>query len=448
MKPLTKCVLTILLLSVQIQIGWAAIPPLICLDRHAAPQGQDNEYYDGFYIGAGGCLYDPVNTDIKDVPPFAPMIRAPGSHFWWHVNGASTSPKQAALQLRDIAQTIHAPVIGIYNASADNGTSADDLSEGFIKRHTPPIRTLVTQILLALDQHQEVYVRGGSQGTVIISAALKQVHQILSEGLFHTQIEAERAMRRIAVETNASITFIYPDGPRYVHYVNILDPTQVLGVLNPNSHPGKSAVIVLFKAVVTPFEEQYKNLMPKGIFFLSRHGQSAYLSHRIGFDEAYSYSNPLGLVTPVSYHKIQRQCAGSELLNRCGSAPLNSVTYTAAKDAWKLYQIWQAVSFARQIWIISQSALDSMPADSVCQSIEDNYPAGLANLFPNLMLCASASPTTLSSNVAGIQAPDDLLQEIAPNLYARLQGLTSGQAGSSAGDSTGTSTNVNEPVAP
>ncbi len=444
MKTNIKYILLTLLLSLQVQISQAAIPPLICLDRHAAPQGQDNEYYDGFYIGAGGCLYDPVNTDIKDVPPFAPIIRAPGSHFWWHVNGASTSPKQAALQLRDIAQAIHAPVIGIYNASADNGTTPDDLSEGFIKRHTPPIRTLMTQILLALDQHQEVYVRGGSQGTVIISAALKQVHKTLSEGLFHTQIEAEREMRRIAVETNASITFIYPDGPRYVHYVNVLDPTQPLGVLNPNSHPGKGAVIILFKAVVMPFEQQYKNLMPIGIFFLSRHGQSAYLSHRIGFDEAYSYSNPLGLVTPISYHKVERQCSGPDLLNRCGSAPLNSVAYTAAKDAWKLYQIWQAVSFARQVWIISQSALNSMPAGSICQIIEDNYPADLANLFPAPMLCASASPSTPPSNPAGIQGPDDLLQEIAPNLYARLQGLTSSPAAAN----TGASSDVNEAAMP
>jgi len=319
MKKLVRFVLMTLFLVLQIPVSQAALPALVCQDRHATPTGQDNLYYDGFYIGADGCLYDPASVDLKDVPALQPSSRAPDGHLWWVVNGAATTPAQASLQMQYIAETIHAPVIGIFNASPDAGRFRDQLGEGFIKRHTRPIRTLTTQLRLALDQQQAVYVRGDSQGAVIISAALQQAKAALSAGPLRTTRAAERQLRRISVETDGGITSFYPDGPRYVHFVNVLDPIQPLGVLDPLSHPGAGAVIVLFEAVVEPLEAQYKQLDDRGIYLLSRHGLSAYLSRWVDYETAYSFSNPLGPARRITYRQIQRRCADPGSSSRCGT---------------------------------------------------------------------------------------------------------------------------------
>ena len=284
------------------------LPELHCTDVHAAPSGQSNYYYDGFFIGAGGCLYDPANTDIKDVPPLLGPLGDNGQRIW-DVNGGETTPEEAAYQFSAIAISTDTPVIGIYNAASDSGkliTSPQDIAKGYILRNTPSIRSIATQLLLALDRGETdtVLLRGGSQGPVLMSRALQQVRQELAKR-FHTQDEINQAMAALRVETHGSTARGFPDGPRYVHYINLLDPaSQAFGVLAPGSHPGKHAVVVIFAATTSPLEAEFKELKTVDKVLLSLHGEGNYLDHRVAFDIAYDRSNPNGKPVIVPYQQL------------------------------------------------------------------------------------------------------------------------------------------------
>jgi len=92
-----------------------------------------------------------------------------------------------------------------------------------------------------------------------------------------------------------------------VHYANRLDAAvESLGVLSPGSHPGASAVIVTFSGRADPSETQYQTLSPTWKLFLSTHGQTVYLAHRVPFTQAYSHANSKGAVTTVSYDQLKR----------------------------------------------------------------------------------------------------------------------------------------------
>jgi hypothetical protein len=284
------------------------LPELHCTDVHAAPSGQSNYYYDGFFIGAGGCLYDPANTDIKDVPPLLGPLGDNGQRIW-DVNGGETTPTAAAYQMLSIAISTDTPVIGIYNASSDSGkliTSPQDIAKGYVLRNTASIRSIATQLLLALDrgETETVLLRGGSQGPVLMSRALQQVRQELAKR-FHTQAEINQAMAALRVETHGSTARDFPDGPRYVHYLNLLDPAgQALGVLATGGHPGKHAVIVVFASVTPPLEDEFKTLKTVDKVLLRLHGEGNYLDHRVPFDIAYGRSNPNGKPVIVSYDQL------------------------------------------------------------------------------------------------------------------------------------------------
>jgi hypothetical protein len=284
------------------------LPELHCTDIHAAPSGQSNYYYDGFFIGAGGCFYDPANTDIKDVPPLLGPLGDNGQRIW-DVNGGETTRIEASYQMLSIAISTDTPVIGIYNASSDSGkliTSPQDIAKGYVLRNTPSIRSIATQLLLALDRGETdtVLLRGGSQGPVLMSRALQQVRQELAKR-FHTQAEVNQAMAPLRVETHGSTARDFPDGPRYVHYLNLLDPAaQALGVLAPGGHPGQHAVVVVFASVTPPLEDEFKTLKPVEQVLLRLHGEGNYLDHRVPFDLAYGRSNPNGKPVIVPYDQL------------------------------------------------------------------------------------------------------------------------------------------------
>jgi hypothetical protein len=140
----------------------------------------------------------------------------------------------------------------------------------------------------------------------LLSEALKQIRAHYERATL-TNIRLKQIMQRIMIETHGGVAHGYPDGPRYVHYANLLDAAvQSLGVLSPGSHPGASAVIVTFSGRAEPSEAKYQSLSPAWKLFLSTHGQTVYLAHRVPFAQAYSHANPQGPVTTVSYNQLKR----------------------------------------------------------------------------------------------------------------------------------------------
>jgi len=224
----------------------------------------------------------------------------------WDVNGASTTPEDAAYEIMAIAITTKTPTIGIYNASSDDDSQLQDLAKGYILRNVPSIRSIANQLLLAYERQDTdtILLRGGSQGTVLMSRALQQVRATLAKR-FRGQDQLNQAMASFQVETHGSVVRNFPDGPRYVHYVNLLDPApRLLGVLATQSHPGLRAVIVVFAAKTRPLEGQYEDLTKFFRIFLSLHGEGNYLGHRVAFPIAYSRSQPDGLPKIVAYQQL------------------------------------------------------------------------------------------------------------------------------------------------
>lgn len=276
-----------------------ALPQMNCTDPHAAPAGQPNAYYDGFFIGAQGCLYDPANTDIKNVPPMVGPKGDNGQRIW-DVNGASTTPQNAAYQFLAIATSTDIPVVGIYDAASGK---PGQLAQGYLNNHTPSVRSITAQVLAVLDRQETdtVLLRGGSEGTLLIDQALRVALQTLRK----QGKNASQAMASLRVETHGSVVRNFPDGPRYVHYANLLDPiSSTAGVLATGSHPGKSAVIVVFAAKTLPLEGEYEQLTKPFQILLSLHGEGNYLDHRVPFETAYAHSNPKGQPQIVTYQQL------------------------------------------------------------------------------------------------------------------------------------------------
>jgi len=107
--------------------------------------------------------------------------------------------------------------------------------------------TLRQVLMQALTQHKPLWLRANSQGAAELAQALYAVRHQLEQGLVAERVD--RIMSLLQVETAGSASADFPDGPRYVHYVNIKDPvSQYLGMLKPASHPGRGAVIACFDA--------------------------------------------------------------------------------------------------------------------------------------------------------------------------------------------------------
>ena len=95
-----------------------------------------------------------------------------------------------------------------------------------------------------------------------------------------SKAEVEKTMSRVNVETFGAAAATYPDGPKYVHYVNNRDMVPTLfglgGSVDPAAflkHAGKDAVVHRFG--------------DGGINLVANHMlQDTYLKHRVPFEDA------------------------------------------------------------------------------------------------------------------------------------------------------------------
>ena len=86
---------------------------------------EQDKQYDGFLLGAGGCLYDPSKYTIDNIPAVAPVTRSgdlsgkvkkpnlPGVF----VNGKGNTVLMQFDNLQLLANTTGLPMIGVHNAA-------------------------------------------------------------------------------------------------------------------------------------------------------------------------------------------------------------------------------------------------------------------------------------------------------------------------------------------
>ena len=270
---------------------------LLCTDPAALPGGRWNSAYDGAWMGAQACLYDPARHGLDDIPAVTdPRTFDSRNRQLVYVNGANHRVDWTLPELHLLAQQTGAPVVAVYNAT-QGGRIPDAIHDARLGMESPPVATLTQSIVMRLSAGGEIHLKANSQGAIHLRNALEQARRIMAERM--TAVQLAGALRRVRVETAGGAASRWPDGPRYVHYVNLRDPVpRRVGVLSEAAHPGAGAVLAAFSAYdEEPLEPKYRFVGPWSRWFVGVHGFGVYHRHRQPFDRLYAHSRGDGVQT-------------------------------------------------------------------------------------------------------------------------------------------------------
>lgn len=262
---------------------------LLCTDPAALPGGRWNSAYDGAWLGAQACLYDPAHHALDDVPPVTdPRTFDPQAPLLVYVNGANHRVDWTLPELHLLAQQTGGPVVAVYNAT-EGGRVFDAIHDARQGAASPPVKTLSDAIVARVSAGREIHLKANSQGAIHLSHALVAVRTGLAQRMRPDEVTA--ALDRICVETAGGAASRWIDGPRYVHYVNRRDPVpRRAGVLSAGAHPGAGAVIATFSDFdADPLEPRYRFVGPLSRRFVGVHGFGIYHRHRRPFDAVYAH---------------------------------------------------------------------------------------------------------------------------------------------------------------
>ncbi|RKG57717.1 hypothetical protein D7X30_19735 [Corallococcus sp. AB011P] len=245
-----------------------------------APAGAKDKAYDGKIMGKGGQAFD-ASTPLSQIPAYEPKggVKQPGTIIY--VNGMMTDKAGQETTMQAIADKTGQKTIGIHNSTEgffkDLGQCITDKMD---KGKNPAVDTLADSLYSELKAGRDVHLMAHSQGGLITSRALNDVAKRLriEDGLSPAQVQEK--LGKVSVETFGAAAATYPDGPKYVHYVNDKDPVPGLfglgtsgkGPLDLLKHAGKDAKIRYFSE--------------KSIFSGAHNINDTYLNQRVPFDQA------------------------------------------------------------------------------------------------------------------------------------------------------------------
>lgn len=220
----------------------------------------------GWFLGAGGCFYDPAQTPLEEVPPVMPWRLGPLNEPVWFINGFANYSGNAFLEMGLMADGMRAPVVGIYNDVGSFLLKEQDMSS----KLSAQVAELARQ---RLAEGGQVTLHGTSIGARTVS----QVISILSKTLSPSELAQIRA------QTSAGAENVFPSGPQYVHYAHELDSIpSLIGVLSQNAEPGAGAVIATFADATSPTCADYRQSYAGGKWLLAE--PSRYPGTVGGFD--------------------------------------------------------------------------------------------------------------------------------------------------------------------
>jgi len=233
-----------------------------------------------------------------------------------YVNGINNDKGDQGFTMRGVADATGSPVIGIHNATEGMEADLDQcLSDKNDIGKNPAVDTLTKTVLSELRHNRTVHIIGHSQGGLIAARALFRVETQLykaarAEGLSRedARIKTTRQMTKINVETFGAASTGYPNGPRYVHYINDCDNVPLRFGLNdkenPNIAPGQAAAIRHFRVEYLSMD---KYLTPRKAGaqlsdkFVAPHSiDDVYLKFRLPFDRARREGGNRFMAAPVN----------------------------------------------------------------------------------------------------------------------------------------------------
>lgn len=243
------------------------------------PAGAKDKVYDGKLVGAGGQTFEP-GTPLSQIPAVTPRNNPNATQTVIYVNGISTDKAGQSAELQSIADKSGMRAIGIHNAT--EGVVSDLLQcvkDKLDKGKNPAVDTLADTIYSELKAGRSVHLMGYSHGGLITSRALNDVARRLriEDGMSKAQVE--QTMSRLNVETFGAAACTYPDGPKYVHYVNDKDIVPTLFGLGGSAKTPMDFLRDAGKgAQVHYFSE-------KNMFSGAHALADTYLKHRVPFEE-------------------------------------------------------------------------------------------------------------------------------------------------------------------
>lgn len=263
-KPMRWLVLVVLVSVLAYEFQPAKYQALYCLDPQAAKGGQWNSAYDGYFIGANGCVYSP-DASLDALPPLIVAETNQKAEPLWYVNGANLRADWVLAHMYRVAQSSHRPVVSIYNATV-GGRFFDGINDALRGSLVRPVIQRVIKEGLA--KGGDVYFQANSQGAWHLSQALRQV----------VPLYGAAELKKIHIVTAGAATADFPDGPDYIHLANDKDPVPHLaGVLSSRAHVGAQAQVRRFSTTVAdPLEMHFRFFGPLTRAFHSVHGLMAY----------------------------------------------------------------------------------------------------------------------------------------------------------------------------
>jgi hypothetical protein len=212
-----------------------------------SPWLQDNRF-DGLLVGADGQTYPP-NIDLRDIPPILPDNgKTPTDETLIFVNGVANNLGEQVESMQRLANDSGARVLGIHNATERGRDGWQALGDKLGIGRNPASRTLEDLVYREIKAGRTVQVIGHSQGAAIVARALTDVKEKLMDDDNLSRKSAERLLSRVKVETFGGIAARYPDGPQYVHYINMADGANIAG-LGPAVLPGGGFFSKLFGGI-------------------------------------------------------------------------------------------------------------------------------------------------------------------------------------------------------
>jgi pimeloyl-ACP methyl ester carboxylesterase len=221
----------------------AAPPPRSPAPIQALPDDKPNDFYDGALMSGDGKFY-PAGTPYEMLQPVRPDNGKVPTKTLVYINGLGEERHHTQTQLQVFANGTGQNIVGIYNATRGRPR---DMFEVFKDKldigRNPAVSSLARLLYAKVIAGERVRIIGNSQGGGVMERALHDVRErLLKLGL--SSHEAEQKMSVIEVETFCAAAANFPDGPQYVHYVNMADLVpRLTGLTRPLAHPGRGAVV-------------------------------------------------------------------------------------------------------------------------------------------------------------------------------------------------------------
>jgi len=236
--------------------------------------------YDGQFVGANGQTFPP-GTPLSQIPAVTPKNNPNPTKTIIYVNGIMTPKEAQSSDLQAIADKTGARTIGIHNATEGFVTDlAQCVKDKLDKGRNPAVDTLADTLYSELKAGRSVDLMGYSQGGLVTSRALKDVYNRLRIEDGMSKADVEKTMSRLNVETFGAAAATYPDGPKYVHYVNNRDMVPTLFGLGGSVDPVAFLKDAGKGAVVHRFGDGGLNVIANHML------QDTYLKHRVPFEDA------------------------------------------------------------------------------------------------------------------------------------------------------------------